>query len=152
VVVCLSPYAGSHLTCPDDDYSARLRCVARLHGRGLKMVRPFVADVDQLRRAGVPSSQVQLVGTRLFALPCKLTRRGLGRPLRLADLLGRDLVVHLTSQTCSAGTWSSAPPRGLARSNGPKRGYEPYLGYPVPRYPTGLNFFLTLFLSFDYIK
>lgn len=175
--------------------------------------------MGQLRRSGVPSSRVHLVGIRSFAMPCRLTRRGLGRLLRLVDLLDENLVIRLDSQTGSAGTWSSAftwqgpgrlprlaallggdlvlrpclvglghPPRlansldsdfvvrsalqtcstrtwssaltrRLARqglglllrladflggdlvvcsdsrtcsTNGPKRGYEPYLGYPVP--------------------
>jgi hypothetical protein len=40
---------------------------------------------------------------------------GLGRSLRLARLLGRDLVVHSASQGCSAGTWLSTLPRKVAR-------------------------------------
>jgi hypothetical protein len=42
-------------------------------------------------------------------------RRGPSRPLRLIDLLDRDLVVHSASRTCSVGTWSSALPRRLVR-------------------------------------
>jgi hypothetical protein len=37
----------------------------------------------------------------------------LGRSL--ADLLGEGLVVRLASRNCSAGAWSFAPPRRLAR-------------------------------------
>jgi hypothetical protein len=43
------------------------------------------------------------------------TRRGLGRPPRLADLLDWDLDGSPASQICSAGTWSVALPLRLAR-------------------------------------
>jgi hypothetical protein len=127
------------------------------------MARPVVANVGQQRWDGAPSSRVHSVGTRSFAPPRGLARQGLGRLLRLTDLLGRDLVVHSALPTCLVGTWSSASPRRLARrglgplfrladllsgdlvvhltlqtcsANGSERGYGPYLGYSIPRYPT----------------
>jgi hypothetical protein len=36
-------------------------------------------------------------------LPCGSARRGLGRSSHLADLLGRNLVIQLASQTCLMG-------------------------------------------------
>lgn len=60
------------------------------------MVCPVVADVGQQRQDGVPSLWVHSVGTPSFALPRGLAPRGLGRPLRLVDLLDGDLVVRLT--------------------------------------------------------
>lgn len=95
--------------------------------------------------------------------PHRLARQRLGRLLCLMRLLSGDLVVRLASQNCSVGTWSSISPHKLARwghghpsrlldllgrdfvarlasdtcsGNGPERGYEPYLGYLVLRYPT----------------
>jgi hypothetical protein len=160
-------------TCPFGDYLACLRCAARLPGCGLRMVRPVVADVGQQRRAGVPSSRAHLMGTRSFASPCGLTRRGLGRPLHQADFLDGDSAVLLASQTCSTGSWSSAPPYELARHglgrllcfanllgedlivrsaswtcsmNRSERGYRPYLRYLIPRYPTNLFPFLCFIL------
>jgi hypothetical protein len=48
-------------------------------------------------------------------LPCGSTWWAIGWSPRLADLLGRDLVVHPASQTCSTVAWSFAPPHRLAR-------------------------------------
>jgi hypothetical protein len=47
-------------------------------------------------------------------LPRGSTRWELGHSPRLADLLGRVLVVCSASRTCSAETWSSTPPCRLA--------------------------------------
>jgi hypothetical protein len=92
---------------PDGDFSTCLRCVARLPRCGLRMARLVVADVGQQPQAGAPSSRVHSVGTRSFVPPRGPIRRGLRRPLCLANLLDGDLVIHLASQTCSTGTWSS---------------------------------------------
>jgi hypothetical protein len=67
----------------------------------------------------------------------------------LAGLLGGDLIVCSASQACSARTWSFVPPHRFSRPrfghpptsqvcslNGSERGYGPYYGYPIPRYPT----------------
>lgn len=40
----------------------------------------------------------------------------------------KDLVSHLTSESCSAGTWSTAPPHRSCSTNGPKECYGPTLG------------------------
>jgi hypothetical protein len=56
----------------------------------------------------VSFSWAHLVVTRLSAPPRRLTQWGLGHPFHLANLLGGDLVVRLTLQTCSARTWLSA--------------------------------------------
>jgi hypothetical protein len=50
-----------------------------------------------------------------LAPPRGVTRHEVGRLLRLARMLGRDLVVRSTLQGCSAGTWSSALPRRVTR-------------------------------------
>jgi hypothetical protein len=72
-----------------------IRRATHLPECGLRMARLAVADVGQLRQVGVPSSRVHSVGTQLFSLPRGLTRLGIGRLFRLADLLGGDLVVCL---------------------------------------------------------
>jgi hypothetical protein len=51
----------------------------------------------------------------VVVLPHRLDWYGPVRPLRLAILLGRDLVGRSSSRSCSAWTWSVAPPRGLAQ-------------------------------------
>jgi hypothetical protein len=70
-----------------------------------------------------------VVRTRLRPPPHRVGRQGLGRPFRLAELVGRDLVSRLASQVCSAeGSvacsasqggpvegWSSTPPRKVAQ-------------------------------------
>jgi hypothetical protein len=56
-----------------------------------------------------------LTWTWSFAAPRKVARQGLGRPLRVARLLSRDLVVHSASQGCSAGPWWFAPSPKVAR-------------------------------------
>lgn len=99
----------------DGDYSTSLQCAIRLSRCGLRMAHPVVANVGQMRRAGVPSSRVHSVRTRSFALPHGLTRKGISRTLGLVDLLGGDLVVCLAARTCSAGTWSYVSPRRLAQ-------------------------------------
>jgi hypothetical protein len=63
----------------------------------------------------VPSLRIRLAGAWLFAPPHRLARRGLGRSLRLTDLLGGDLIIRPASQTCSARIWSFALPHRLAR-------------------------------------
>jgi hypothetical protein len=62
------------------------------------------------------------VGTWLVAPPCWLTWRGLGRSLRLAGLLGGELVGCIASLACSTG-----------RLFGQKV-YRTHFGYLVPRY------------------
>jgi hypothetical protein len=99
----------------DGDYSMSLRCAIRLSRCGLRMARPVVANVGQMRRAGVPSSRVHSVRTRSFALPHGLTRQGISRTLCLVDLLGGDLVICLAARTCSTGIWSYVSPHRLAR-------------------------------------
>jgi hypothetical protein len=61
-----------------------------------------------------------LSGTWSSASPRRLARWGLGRPPRFVDLLGGDLVHCPASQICLAGTWSLAPPRGLVQQMGRK--------------------------------
>lgn len=55
------------------------------------------------------------VGTWSSASPCRLARRGLGRPPRHVDLLGEDLDICVASKTCSIGTWLSISLHRLAR-------------------------------------
>jgi hypothetical protein len=54
------------------------------------------------------ASWVFSAGTWSFASPREVAWQGLGHPLRLMGLLGRDLVVHFTLCCCLAATWSSA--------------------------------------------
>jgi hypothetical protein len=61
----------------------------------------------------VVPSWLNSVGSVLSS--CRFGRQGAGRPIRLAGLLGGDLVTHPASLACSAETWSFAPPRRLAR-------------------------------------
>jgi hypothetical protein len=53
--------------------------------------------------------------TWLLAPPRGVAHHEGGHPLRLARLLGRELVVHSALHGCSAGTWSSSSPREVAR-------------------------------------
>jgi hypothetical protein len=69
-------------------------------GHGLVIMCPVATGVDQQRRPGF--------------LLCESVWCELGRSPYL-DLLGGDLVVRRVLRTCSAGTWSFAPPRRLAR-------------------------------------
>jgi hypothetical protein len=55
------------------------------------------------------------VGTWSSAPPRGVTRHEVGRPLRLARLVDKDLVVRFTSRGCSVGAQSSASPHGVAR-------------------------------------
>jgi hypothetical protein len=63
------------------------------------------------RRSGLLSSG----RPSLTLVSGKVAWQRLGRPLCLARLLGRDLVIRAASQGYSAGTWSPAPPRKIAR-------------------------------------
>jgi hypothetical protein len=58
-----------------------------------------------------------LVGVDSWSVtpPRWLARRGIGRSLCHAGLLGGDLVGHSASLACSAGTWSATMPPWLAR-------------------------------------
>lgn len=69
------------------------------------------------------------------ASPRKVSRLGLGRSLRLARLLDRDLVTRPTSQGCLAGTWLSVLSRKVAR----QRLLWALSGYPVSECPTCTN-------------
>ena len=87
-----------------------LRSLVRLV---LCSVHTFWHDDDTSYRGGcgpVPLSLgFRLVGveTWLATPPCWLVRRGLGRSLHLAGLLGGDLVDHSASLACSTRTWSA---------------------------------------------
>jgi sugar phosphate isomerase/epimerase len=82
---------------------ATTRCTARFARTWPKDDASRFSLHGQLRRVGVPSSGAHLAGTWLSASHRRLAWRLLGRLLRLADLLGMDLVVR------------SASLRGLAR-------------------------------------
>jgi hypothetical protein len=78
----------------------------------------FLANVGSHHWAGLSLTLVRLARdpvaraswrgcsswTWSFVPPLKVVRQGFGRPLRLARLLGRDLVVRYASRGCSAGT------------------------------------------------
>jgi hypothetical protein len=53
--------------------------------------------------------------TWLLVLPHGVARHEVGRPLRFARLLDRDLVARSVSRGCSAGTWLSSLPREFAQ-------------------------------------
>lgn len=69
------------------------------------------------------------------ASPRKVSRLGLGRSLRLARLLDRDLVTRPALQGCLAGTWLSVPSRKVAR----QRLLWALSRHPVSGCPTGTN-------------
>ena len=96
---------------PNEDFPTRPRGTVRTSRRGLGMVCLFVADVGVWVRA----SQDYLSMVWPSAAPRGLACQILGRPLRLADLLDEDLVIHLALQTYLVGTWSFVLPRRLAR-------------------------------------
>jgi hypothetical protein len=80
----------------------------------------LVFITDEYKRMwviGGPESQgprhtlnYNLAGTRSGPPPRWVARHGLGRDLRLAELLDRDLVESSTSLSCSVGTYSSGGP------------------------------------------
>ena len=61
---------------------------------------------DVVRWQHFLSQLTMLVALDLVAPPCRLSRRGLGRPFCLASLLGEYLVSRSNLQASSAGTWS----------------------------------------------
>jgi hypothetical protein len=97
----------------------RLSHFADLHDRDL-----VVRSTSQTCSTGtwLSVSLRRLAGRGLGRLPrlVDFAPRGLGCPPRFIDYLSGDLVVRFASQTCSAGTWLSALPRGLARQTSRK--------------------------------
>jgi hypothetical protein len=101
------------------------RCLwyaACMSGRRLVMTRLVVAVVGQQRQVGSSASQGWTVQSWSTAPP-----RRVDRLLRLAGLLGGELVGRSASQGCSVGSWST---------NGPEDDCGLTFVYPILRYPT----------------
>jgi hypothetical protein len=105
--------------------------MSRLHRRGLVALAwdSLLVDLFDGHLVVHPASRTRSTRVCLFAPLRSIARRGLGHSSRLADLLdedlvvrlayilGRDLVVRPAEQTCSSGTCAlNGPERGLRAS------------------------------------
>jgi hypothetical protein len=116
----LKPFMGAYNRADDDSmtlvmYDApKSECgwvMMRLVAVGVGLYHWIRVSASQTCSAA--ASQTCSMETWSAAPPPRLARRGLGRPLCLADLFDGDLVGCSVSQTCSLRTWSAAPPLRL---------------------------------------
>jgi hypothetical protein len=86
----------------DSDHSACPRLAVRVTGHSMECHVLSLVDVDfAVFDLGFHLASLSWSGPKWSSC--------------LTNLLGRDLVGHSASRTCSAGTWSAASPHGLAR-------------------------------------